>query len=710
MTSTVEEFVKKAVEHRENGRPEEAIIAARGAIALNPEYANAWWQLALAVYDKDGNEAAVPQFKKTMELVPSFAYGWHRLGQAYKKADQLNEAVESWEKAIEINPERVDSLSALLEAYRQREKDGDEDKIFEVLKLIDAQESLITNDVNSLGIEYHKRKDYYKSITYFRRYASEDSSPIGLFNLGLAYNASEIGQDADAIDAWRRALLRDATHEKARTSIDRLLKAQLDLTYKVQTYSKPLITEEQWYVNYINPYELLALENVNPWDLDIKQVQKAKKSLLQEIDLEDGKVEWMPGLKIDRSMAIKVVDELQEEWSRYWHYLVFQSKSLLSFLSRGKLDHFLVDANESPIDVLDALDLHADEFAPWLSKKFASQYDLLLTAAIECRDLSCIECLLDGRRWVMPEDEDKCFDGAHRQVQKLLLPLQDAANRSKRIKPSVDEVNKVLADGNAGLILAALPLAFKKEQSEAATFVRSISIDSYNDHGDADVAKKILELASSFSQRSPSLRHRLEEDMTILNEKIKEERKSEASLMLSEQNYSIKREGVQFAKTFIPTKEIETIRWGIFITRDNMSVTYAFSMVIGGPGTTVARLAWSSSKNIETQESLFNTFVDAAVSYILPAILERLNTELNRGSTLQIGSAAVSKSGIVLTIDGWFSSKKELCPWHKLNAQISNGNLIITNSINSKAKISMQLREADNAFVLYLMIKNNLER
>jgi len=705
MTSPAEEFIKKAVEHREGERLDEAIIAARRATVLDPENANSWWQLALAVHDKDGYGAAFPHFKKTVELAPSFAYGWHRFGWANKKTGQTDEAVNCWERAVEIDPERVDTLGQLLITYREREKAGDEEKVFEVLKLIDAQGALATDDVNRLGIEYHKRKDYYKAIVYFRRFASEESGPIGMFNLGLAYNAPEIGQDADAIDAWRRALIRDPAYEKAKASIDRTIKPLLDLKYKIHTYSKPLVAQDQWYSNYINPYQLLALEDVDPWDLDIKQVQKAKKALLQEIDLEDGRVDWMPGLRIDRSLALKVADELNEEWNRYWHYVVFQSKPLLNFLSCGKLDHFLVDAEESPTYALEALDDHADKFAPWLSKRFALQYDLVLTEALSRSDLSVIECLLDGRRWVIPEDEDKCFEGAHRQVQKLLLPLKEASDQSEKIKPSVAGVKKLLADKNAGAILAILPMAFQTEQNDAATWVRSISIDAYNRHEDADLAKEILELAKAFAVRSPSLRLRLDEDMATLNERIAEERKDEYTLTLSGQDYSIKRDGVRFGNVSIPTNEIETIRWGISITRTNGVATYAFSMAIGGRGSTVGRLNWSASKNIETQEGLFNKVVDAAFSYVMPTVMEKMTKELDRGSRIQIGSASVSKSGITFTIEGWFSSKQELCPWHRLHAKLDNGDLVITDSSNSKAKVSMALKETDNAFVLYLMIK-----
>lgn len=707
MTTTADEFIKKAVEHRKNGRINEAIIAARHATTLSPEEANSWWQLALAVSEKDGSGAALAHFKKTTELAPHFAYGWHRLGEAYKKTGLRNEAIDCWEKAIEVDEGSIDTLGALLGAYRERDNADDGDKVFEVMKLIDAQDRLLTEDVNRLGIEYHKRKDYYKSIIYFRRFAAEDASPIGFYNLGLAYNAPEIGQDTDAIDAWRRALGRDATYNKAQSSLDRVLKAQIDLKDTIENYTMPLIGEDQWYVNYINPFELFALEDVDdPLDMDIKAIQKAKKALLQEIDLEDGAVEWMPGLKIDRSSALKVADELNDDENRSWHHLVYRSKGLLEFLSRGKLDHFLVDPDDSPEELLEALENNSDDFAPWLSKKFAPQYNLLLTEAIGRKDIDAIECMLDGRRWVIPEDEDKCFDGAHRQVQSLIQPLRDALNKYDTIKPSEDSVRSILAQGEMGPILTILPMAFQKDQAEAATLIRSISIDAYNKHGDPDLAKNILELARTFATRSPSLRHRIDEDVETLNERIKEERKDEASLTLSGASYSITREGVRFGQQFIPVKEIETIRWGISISRSGTVATYAFSVAVGGRGSTVARLGWSSYKDVESQRGLFNTFIDASMAYVMPTIHEKLLGQLDRGETVQIGPAIVRSTGVLFTIAGWFSSKSELCPWHRLRAELSNGDLLISDSGNHKAKISMTLSDTDNAYILYVLIRN----
>jgi tetratricopeptide (TPR) repeat protein len=713
MSSSVDELVKKAVDHRENGRIDAAIIAARHATTLEADDANTWWQLALALNEKDGARAAIPHFKKTTELAPSFAYGWHRLGLAYKKTDQLAEAVECWERAVDIDDDRVDSMRELLVAYSQREEDRDENRVFEILKLLDLKQELHTEQICNLGNEYYKRKDYYKAIVYFRRYAAKSTDAVGFFNLGLAYRAPEIGQDVDAIDAWRRALARDGSYDRAKSCLDETLGRQLALSNKIQRYGKPLIDEEHWYSNYLNPFELLNLAELeDPWDFDVQSVQKAKKALLQEIDLEDGKVEWMPGLKIDRSRAIRVVEELNEEWQRYWHHLIYQNKGLLNFLSRGKLDHFFADAEVSPIELLEALDDHAEDFAPWLSERFVPQYNLALVQAIERKDMDAVNCLIAGRRWVVPENEDKCFEGAHRQLAMLLQPLRDASKNSEKLKPSVESVKQILDASDLGLLLSVLPLAFQKERSEAAALIRIISVDAHNHHGDAELATAILEFSKPLALKSPSLWQSFQEDMATLNERIREqherireERKHEASLTFSGANYSITREGVSFGHKSILVKDLETIRWGISVSRSGVATTYDFSMFISSRAG-VASISWSMSNDLEKQEELFKKLVDAAFAYLIPPIFEKVQSALDRGETQYIGRAPVSKAGITFTIEGWFRAKQELCPWHRLRAEISNGELHISDLGNHKAKLSMSLRETNNAFILYLLIKN----
>ena len=824
MTSAADDLVKKAVELREAGRIDEAIIAARRATSIDPDDANTWWQLGLAIFEKDGAAAAIGHFKKTVELAEGFAYGWHRLGAAYKKTGMLDEAIASWETAIENDDDRVDTLKALADAYKQREFGSDEAKLFAVLEQLDSKGSLDGSYVNTLGIGYHEKKDYHKSAQYFRRYAVANKSAIGYYNLGLALSSKEVGQDLDAVDSLRKSLEIDPesedTQKKLKTVSDRLV----DLRDRIQRDGSPLLESDQHYANYINPFELLNLTDVDDvFDMDIKAIQKAKKVLLQEIELEEGKVEWVEGLHIDKSMAIKVVDGMTDDDERYWHHLVYQYKPLLNFLSRGDLDHFLIEDDESALTFISSIDSFPGEFEALIGENFASQYDLVLTKAFENQNLDAIRALLSGRRWVASGQDEKCFEGAFRQLNRLLEPLRQAGSNSEKVKPSLDGVRATLDKGSLSKIVALLPVRFqsvqqeaagivrgiaidannhhddaalgkeiivlgkslagnsssvllkmeedirvfdenielenrKKErkrvdqllgplrnaaeksekikprlqslrellaygnlssilmalpsplrhfQDDAASLLRGISIDAYNHHGDADLARDILHLAKYILSNGSEYLARVNEDLKTLDDRIKKESADEAFLTFQGASYSITRKKVSFGAKSLAVEDVRTIRWGISITKSGTVTTHAFSFVVGGRGTGDLSLSWTSIKDVETQRGLFNKFVDAAFSYLMPHVLSSIQSDLDSNQTIRIGGAPVSRSGILFTIDGWFNNKQELCPWHRLRSVVDNGDVVITDISNSKCKISMPLATVDNAIALHLMIKNH---
>ena len=83
------EYIQRALKLRSEGRLEESILAARKATSLDPKDANAWWQLALSIRDKDGGDASVSALETVCDLVPDFAGGWHELGSVHHNAGRL---------------------------------------------------------------------------------------------------------------------------------------------------------------------------------------------------------------------------------------------------------------------------------------------------------------------------------------------------------------------------------------------------------------------------------------------------------------------------------------------------------------------------------------------------------------------------------------------------------------------------------------------
>ncbi len=322
MSTDAQEWITKATELREEGRVEESIIAARKATSIEPDSANAWWQLALSVSRKNGDAAALEHLLKTVELAPHFAFGWHRVGVAYSKAGLIDEAEEAWKTAVNEDSERTDSLRALLQLYKKREAEGDKEQILTILEQLEAQNSLTNPDVHTLAIAYHNKGEYLNAIPLYKRYIAEQDDEYGYFNIGLAYSQPTISQDVDAVDAWRQSLRVNPEYDRPKTSIASVLPKLLALKNRVlaSTSAAQLIPPDQWFVHYLNPYELLNFTDLeSSFDLETKEIQRAKNGLIHEIQLEDGVVSWMPGLTIDRSRLIQVTDELHDEEKKEWH-------------------------------------------------------------------------------------------------------------------------------------------------------------------------------------------------------------------------------------------------------------------------------------------------------------------------------------------------------------------------------------------------------
>ena len=942
MTSLASVLVRKAVEMREAGRIDEAVITARRATVVDPDDANTWWQLGLAVAEQSGDAAAITYFDKTVEIEEGFSAGWHRLGTAYKKAEMLDDAILSWEVAIEIDEDRVDTLHSLVEAYWQRKSEGDEDRLFDILKYLDERGVIKKSYLNILGVRYHKNKNYFKAIECYRRFAASNDSSAGYFNLGLVFVSPEINQNADAVDSWLRALEQDSRHVKSQKRLDEILPRLIKLRDRFFEINDPLISVDQQYSNYINPFELLNLTDVDDvFELDIKTIQKHKKLLISEIKLEEGRVDWVPDLQIDESKAIKVADMLTDENERYWHHVVFKNKPLLDFMSRGKINHFLVDVDNCfAIETAKEIESWPGEFEALVGENFAAQFNLLLTKAIEKRDVDLIGVLLDGRRWVSLEQADKCFEGAHRKLNEMLKPLQEAKEQSKEIEPSMDGLRAMLIKNNLGKIIKILPVVFQSIQQEAADLVRSISInannyhdnallakqimeisrllggrsasfvlqidedtkaldkiieadreaneakridelleplrkaskksetfkpnlgdiwkilneggltsvlialpaslqyfqeavaelirdiaidvnnqhddpvlaksiielakpfvntsfsvnlkiaedievlderidaarnikeaeridklfellrqatkksekikprldglkeilryenlekilinlpdpllylqeeaaslmrkisiDTYNLHGDTDLAKDILMIGRSILHANSDYHEIINKDIKTLNENLKTESENEAFLEFQNATYSITRKEVFFNNKIIVVEDVRTLRWSISITRNGGIETYAFNFVVGDKESNILKLSWSSYKNVDTQRALFNKLVDAAFAYLMPRVIEMIKKDLDDNQIIRIGTAPVSRQGVTFTIEGWFSNKQEVSPWYRLQSEIDNGKVIITDRHNDKCKISLPLDSVDNAIALHLMINNQL--
>ena len=281
--------------------------------------------------------------------------------------------------------------------------------------------------------------------------------------------------------------------------------------------------------------------------------------------------------------------------------------------------------------------------------------------------------------------------------------LRKAAGESENTKPTLAGVQSVLSNGRLDEILSLLPLAFYGEKQEAATLVRSMSIDAHNHHDDADLAKAILQFAFAFTATSPSLQQRLKDDAKALDERIAAARKDEAHLRFGDAACSITREGVRFGQKFISADDASALRWGTVVTQSGAVRSFAFKMAVGGPRGSEVKIEWTATKDLDAQRDHFGKLINAALTYLMPRIFASIKERLDNNQRLKIGDLVLTKSGVEFAVQGWFTSKTVVCPWSRLVSSLENGEVQISDSQNRKATARLAMHEVDNAFVVHLL-------
>ena len=108
----------------EIGKNIEAEFNLKKAISLNPNYANAYYNLAVLFIDKGKLDKAEFNLKKAIKLKPDFAIANYNLGFILKDLGRLKEAEFNLKKALEIEPQFTDPYFSLstMDAMDKNEK------------------------------------------------------------------------------------------------------------------------------------------------------------------------------------------------------------------------------------------------------------------------------------------------------------------------------------------------------------------------------------------------------------------------------------------------------------------------------------------------------------------------------------------------------------------------------------------------------------
>lgn len=86
------------------GRAPEAKIAWQIAVARDPAFAEAWYNLALTAEDEKQTDLAVAEYRRAVQAQPDYADAYFNLALLLTKLDRCAEALGLWERFLELEP------------------------------------------------------------------------------------------------------------------------------------------------------------------------------------------------------------------------------------------------------------------------------------------------------------------------------------------------------------------------------------------------------------------------------------------------------------------------------------------------------------------------------------------------------------------------------------------------------------------------------
>ncbi|TWT11471.1 tetratricopeptide repeat protein [Reyranella sp. CPCC 100927] len=94
------------------GRAAEAKIAWQIAVARDPAFAEAWYNLAMAAEDEAHEDLAIAEYRRAVQAQPEFADAHYNLALLLTKLDRCEEALAAWERFLELAPKSGQASTA----------------------------------------------------------------------------------------------------------------------------------------------------------------------------------------------------------------------------------------------------------------------------------------------------------------------------------------------------------------------------------------------------------------------------------------------------------------------------------------------------------------------------------------------------------------------------------------------------------------------
>jgi protein O-GlcNAc transferase len=195
------------------------------AVALRPDFAEAWSDLGEARKTLFNDEGALEAYRRAVKLAPDDAIAQTRLGSALLDAGNAHEAAPHLEEAARLDPANQSALNALQRALRDdgqiQKAEAAKKRLAEVLlkRATDDQKLVEAVATNNAGAELEKNGNLPAALAKYRTALELNPNHIGI-RTNLAVALLKLGQWDEGLAQLKEALRRDPTNTTLTKALD----------------------------------------------------------------------------------------------------------------------------------------------------------------------------------------------------------------------------------------------------------------------------------------------------------------------------------------------------------------------------------------------------------------------------------------------------------------------------------------------------------
>ncbi|MCB0538382.1 MAG: hypothetical protein KDE33_12745 [Bacteroidetes bacterium] len=241
---------------------------------------------------------------------------------------------------------------------------------------------------------------------------------------------------------------------------------------------------------YINPIEILELNDTEVQDIDSSMVKKAKRRLFADIDLSDNGHYHYHGQDLTKSDCERAIEELEDNEKIEFYSHLASNFELNTFLANGRSE-LLNNLKQESIYKLPA-------FVNFISPFFASKIDLVLLKSFQTKNFELFSSALRAENLISKDNLNKAYKSLSNEIQHRIgetdkLTKEIKEEISDYTDEDIEDVIEIIENRFPIEYLNKLPIFFQSQINKIAASINFLQLSIWNEFNTTYVPVKLLE-------------------------------------------------------------------------------------------------------------------------------------------------------------------------------------------------------------------------